>query len=84
MTDSMEKIAKMAAKEAVAETFLTLGLDIKDPVSVQGQFAFLRNLYYGTRQVRNVVIAAGVTSFVGGLAWALWTGIKVGAALAGR
>ena len=31
----MEKLAKLAAKEAVSETFLTLGMDISNPISVQ-------------------------------------------------
>lgn len=84
VTHDMREIAKMAAKEAVSETFLTLGLDIKDPISVQNQFAFMRNLYYSVRHVRNVAIAAGVGAIVSGIAWALWTGFKVGAALAGK
>jgi hypothetical protein len=40
----MEKLAKIVAKEIVSETFLTLGLDIRDPISVQNQFATLRNV----------------------------------------
>src|SRR5436190_19473504 len=53
----MEKLAKMAANEAVSETFLTLGMDISNPISVQGQFAFLRDLHYAARHARNVIIA---------------------------
>jgi hypothetical protein len=29
----MEKLAKMAAKEAVSEAFLSLGMDISNPIS---------------------------------------------------
>lgn len=76
----MEKLAKMAAKEAVSETFLTLGLDIKDPISVQNQFAFLRNMYYGARHVRNVVIAAVGGLIATGICWAVWGAMKGGAA----
>ena len=43
----------MAAKEAVSETFLTLGMDISNPISVQGQFAFLRHLHYAARHARS-------------------------------
>lgn len=83
-THEMKELAKLAAKEAVAETFMALGLDIKDPISVQGQFAFLRNLYYGARHVRNVALAAGVATVTSGIAWAVWAAVKAGAAVAGK
>ncbi|KRR21922.1 hypothetical protein [Bradyrhizobium retamae] len=77
----MEKLAKMAAKEAVSETFLTLGMDISNPISVQGQFAFLRNLHYAARHARNVVIAGVLGLIVSGAGWAFWAGFKVSAAV---
>jgi hypothetical protein len=58
----MEKLAKMAPKEAV----LTLGMDITNPISVQGQFAFLRNLHYAARHARNVIIAGMLGAIVSG------------------
>jgi hypothetical protein len=76
----MEKLAKMAAKEAVAETFLTLGLDIRDPISVQNQFATLRNIHYSMRQVRNVIIAGVLGALVSGGVYAFWAGFKASAA----
>jgi len=72
----MEKLAKLAAKEAVSETFLTLGMDISNPISVQGQFAFLRNLHYAARHARNVIIAGIVGALVSGCVYAFWTGFK--------
>lgn len=83
-THEMKELAKLAAKEAVAETFMALGLDIKDPISVQGQFAFLRNLYYGARHVRNVALAAGVAMIVSGVGYAIWAAVKASAAVAGK
>jgi hypothetical protein len=79
-TGEMEKLAKMAAKEAVSETFLTLGLDISDPISVQNQFATLRNLHYSMRQARNVIIAGVLGAIVSGGAYAFWVGFKASAA----
>jgi hypothetical protein len=76
----MEKLAKLAAKEAVSETFLTLGMDISNPISVQGQFAFLRNLHYAARHVRNVIIAGVLGLAVSGAGWAFWAGFKANAA----
>lgn len=83
-THEMREIAKLAAKEAVAETFMTLGLDIKDPISVQNHFAFLRNMYYAARHIRNVAVASGVAAIVSGIVYAVWAAIKTGAAVAGK
>jgi hypothetical protein len=66
----------MAAKESVSEAFLTLGMDISNPISVQGQFAFLRNLHYAARLARNVVIAGILGLLVSGAGWAFWAGFK--------
>ena len=76
----MEKLAKMAAKEAVSETFLTLGMNISNPISVHGKFAFLRNLHYAARHARNVVIAGVLGALVSGGVWAFWVGFKATAA----
>lgn len=83
-THEMKEMAKLAAKEAVAETFMMLGLDIKDPISVQNQFSFLRNMYYAARHVRNVALAAGIGLMVSGIGYALLNALKTGAAAAGK
>jgi len=80
MEEVVKMAAKVAAKEAVSETFLMLGMDVSNPISVQGQFAFLRNLHYAARHLRNVVIAGVVGAVVSGAVWAFWTGFKVSAA----
>ncbi|WP_426526789.1 hypothetical protein [Bradyrhizobium sp. McL0615] len=79
----MEKLAKMAAKEAVSETFLSLGLNVSTPdaiLSVQNQFATLRNLHYSMRQARNVIIAGVLGALVSGGVYAFWAGFKASAA----
>lgn len=76
----MEKLAKMVAKETVSETFLTLGLDISNPISVQNQFATLRNIHYGMRHIRNVIIAGILGAAISGGVWAFWVGFKASAA----
>ncbi|WP_431014543.1 hypothetical protein [Bradyrhizobium pachyrhizi] len=81
--NELEQIAKMAAKAAVSETFLTLGLNVSTPeaiLSVQNQFATLRNIHYGMRHVRNVIIAGVLGAIVSGAVWAFWTGFKANAA----
>ncbi|MCA6114235.1 hypothetical protein J6524_04735 [Bradyrhizobium sp. WSM 1738] len=79
----MEKLAKMSAKEAVSETFLMLGVNISTPEAIQStqnQFATLRNLHYGLRHARNVIIAGILGAAVSGGVWAFWTGFKASAA----
>jgi hypothetical protein len=63
---------KLAAKESVSETFLTLGMDISNPISVQNQFAFLRNLHYSMRHVRNIIIAGVLGALMSGGVYAFW------------
>ncbi|WP_338688895.1 hypothetical protein V5279_25015 [Bradyrhizobium sp. 26S5] len=73
----------MAAKEAVSETFLSLGMDVSNPASVismQGQFSFLRNMHHAARHLRNVIITGVVGAAVSGAVWAFWTGFKAIAA----
>jgi len=41
-------------------------MDITNPISVQGRFAFLRNLHYAARHARNVVIAGMLGAIVSG------------------
>jgi hypothetical protein len=79
----MEKLATMAAKEAVKETFLMLGVNISSPEAVQSaqnEFATLRNLHYSMRHVRNVIIAGILGMMVSGAGWAFWAGFKANAA----
>lgn len=79
----IEKLAKAVAKETVAETFLMLGVNISSPEgvqSVQGQFAFLRNLQYAARQARNVAITTVGSMIAAGVCWAVWASIKAQAA----
>lgn len=76
----MEKLAETVAERTVAKTFTSLGLNIADPISVQGQFAFLRNLQYAARQTRNVAITTVGSMIAAGVCWAVWASIKAPAA----
>jgi hypothetical protein len=71
----MKELARTVAKETVHETFTALGLDVKDPVAVQDQFAFLRYCYYGARHLRNVALSAVGGLVFTGICWAVWAKI---------
>lgn len=75
-----EKLAEMVAERTVSKTFMSLGLNINDPISVQGTFAFVRNLQYAARQARNVAITTVGSMVAAGIVWAVWASIKAPAA----
>lgn len=72
--DELRKIVKMA----VQETFLSLGLDIEEPLEVQKDFQHLRSWRESTDTVKRqgLVTAAGalVVAFLG----LVWTAIHKG------
>jgi len=81
---NLERIARMAAKETVEQTFLMLGMDVKDPIATQRTFAFLKNLQHSFYMIKRAAIAAAVGAVVSGLGWVIWLGVKAGAALADK
>ncbi|RWP29877.1 hypothetical protein [Mesorhizobium sp.] len=74
MTESeIHEIARQAAREAVKETFLTLGLDPNKPIEAQADMQFLRRTREGSETFKrqSVMVAAGaITLAVLGLIWA--------------
>ncbi len=63
-------------REAVHETLLTLGVDAAQPLSVQQDMHFVRELRVASERIQSrgllVLVAVAVTGFAG----ALWVGIK--------
>jgi hypothetical protein len=63
------------AKEAVRETFQSLGVDARHPGEVQRDMAYLRDMRKATTSLRNHGILAAVTLCVTGIMGAMWVGI---------
>lgn len=66
-TALMQRIASMAAEEAVRKTFTTLGVNISTPealIDAQEMFSGLRHLQRDWKAFRNRVLAAGTTLLV--------------------
>tara|TARA_R110002167_G_scaffold143958_2_gene333668 strand:- start:19476 stop:19775 length:300 start_codon:yes stop_codon:yes gene_type:complete len=65
-------------RSAVQETLISLGVDAHDPLQVQQDLAFLRDLRKAsdTVKVRGMVVLVGI--LVTALAAATWLGIKAG------
>lgn len=67
---------RQVVREAVQETLLTLGVDAKNPLTVQQDMHFIRELRTASEKVRSrgllVLVGILVTATMG----ALWIGIK--------
>jgi hypothetical protein len=72
--DELVIVAKAAAKEAIGEWMLTLGVDASDPqaiIAIQKDFAMLRALRESMELVRRKSITTAVGLLVAGLLAAL-------------
>ena len=65
--DEVRGIAKMAAKEAVHETFVSLGLDPDDHAGAQRDFQFMRDLRLSAETVKRQGLMTAVGILVTGL-----------------
>ena len=70
--EQLELIGKAAGKEALNELLTTLGVDIKRPIEIQRDFAFLRNMRLGTANgarwaIKGIITAIGTA--IGGWLW---------------
>src|SRR5690348_13183738 len=88
----VKEIAETAAREAVKETLLTIGLDVSDPLRAQEGFvvvrrilldegfvkdmAHLRKWRLSVEQVETKGIIAAVGVAVSGIAVLIWIGFK--------
>lgn len=69
------QIADQAADQAVAKTFFMLGVDVANPKEVE---EFRRDLRFGAkvRQLADKGMAGLITVAAGGLAIAIWAGVR--------
>lgn len=76
LEDIMGKIARVTAKETVRETFQGLGVDMEDPIAVQHDFAFVRELRttWASARRRAVIVLVGIGASA--CAGAIGLGIK--------
>lgn len=81
MRGEAREIAREAAREAVQELLTELGVDHRDPIEMQRDFQFLRDLRAGSAAVKRrsvltlvgIVITAAVAALVLGLRQALFS-----------
>jgi hypothetical protein len=81
----MQTVARLAAREAVEQTFLALGVDISTPKEIQStqhDFAFLRSFRLTVRTLRTHALTVAVGLAVTGIGSAIWLAAKAGSAAA--
>lgn len=71
-------IARLAAKEALHELFLSLGVDVDDPTEVQKDMAFLRNWRESTQAIKRQGVIAAIGVVVVGVLGLIWNAIRGG------
>ncbi|RWB40463.1 MAG: hypothetical protein EOQ44_25325 [Mesorhizobium sp.] len=77
MTDSeIQEIAERAAQEAVKKTFLTLGLDIEDPLEAQADMRFVRKTRTSAETIQRQSLMAAVGVVTVGLLGLIWAAIR--------
>lgn len=61
--------------QTVQETLTALGMDVKQPLTMQQDFSFLRAMRTGSAGVRRVVttsVIGGIVTFVGTMLYMAW------------
>lgn len=77
--DEQLRLVRQAAREAVREWLVVVGVDASDPadlIELQKDFAHIRKQRLASDQVGAVVKGAGITTVVMGALTALWVGIR--------
>lgn len=71
-----EKQVREIVKESVKETLVTLGIEACDPIDMQRDFQFLREVRQTAEKVKGKAILAAVGVLVAALLGVLWLGFK--------
>jgi hypothetical protein len=71
-----ESDLKRLMKEAVCETLSGLGIDTRNPLSVQRDLQYLRDWRHTTESIRGKAILVAVSVTVAGFCGVFWLGIK--------
>ena len=72
----IEQVASQAAKQAVHEMLVSLGIDLSDPIKVQKDFASIRDFRETMALIKNRGIIASVGLVITGLGTVFYLGLK--------
>ena len=79
MTDDQKTMVRQAAREAIREWLVLIGVDASEPsdlIELQKDFAHIRKQRQASEQVSMAVKGAGITTVVMGALTALWIGVR--------
>lgn len=79
MTNDQKAMVRQAAREAIREWLLLIGVDASKPgdlIELQKDFAHIRKQRQASEQVGTAAKGAGITTVVMGVLTALWIGIR--------
>jgi len=63
-------------RETVSETFLALGVDIKEPIEVQADFLFIHTCRKNLETIKNHAFYALVFILLSSMLGAVWYGVR--------
>lgn len=63
-------------RTAVQETLITLGMDASDPIAIQQDMAFIREMRQTSEKIRSKGLLVVTALLVSALLGAIWLGIK--------
>ena len=72
----MEEIAELAAKKAVTDMFVRLGVDPEDPLEAQKDFAHLRKWRKSVEAMSMKAMMTALVTLVTGLLAAVYVGVR--------
>lgn len=72
----VHEVAEETARQTVRQTLTSIGVDVHNPLAVQRDLAYLRQLRESSALIgrRGLMTAAGL--FVAGICAALWAGLR--------
>ena len=75
ITLSKEELEEIMEK-TVMRAFTRCGIDSNDPIKLQQDFSYLRNLRESAKSLRTIGFTAALVTVIGGIGTALWVGLQ--------
>jgi len=74
--DEIGDLVSSAVQQGIKEALLTVGLDSRDPIALQRDFQFVRDLRKTSDSIRSKAILTTVGFVVTGIVAVVWLGIR--------
>lgn len=71
-----EEQLKIAVKQAMIEAFISLGVDANDPIEMQKDLQYIRQMRRGCESVKSIAVKSIITVTVPSMLYVIWLAIK--------